>query len=309
MRFVLLAIFVTSSAGAQITSDDVMAYLTERRAEFKGRQELNAAANDLMRVGAYSAAEGEFRRLGDRDDVSVALLAQGRIEEAMDPAPYKLDSLYYVATAIEKLGREDLAVRVCNKALEAGENQAEIYRFLGDIYSRKREWDAALTAYRKAHELQPKNRLAALALAGALAATGHREEADAELRGALGVDPNDSADLAREARVILASNGDLDLALVCIQRARGLSPENPEFSDLYGQILTRKGLAPQAVPLFQSLIARAPRNPQYHLHLARALVGIGNSADALSELKTALDCDPPEELQPEIRALRLRIEQ
>jgi tetratricopeptide (TPR) repeat protein len=254
MRLAFLATLLTFAAGAQTVSDDVTAYLRERRAELKAQQELRGAADELMRKGSYSAAEISYRQLGDREDLAVALLAQGRFEEAMGPAPYQLDHLNYLATFIGRLGREDLAVRVYKRALDVGGNQAEIYHALGDFYGGRAEWDLALPQFRKAHELDPENRTSAFALAEALLASGRQSEADAEYRTILSVDPNDSAGLTKEARVIFVRNlskpalqggrraDDLVLALNCIQRARGLSPDDPEISDLYGQIVLQMGL-------------------------------------------------------------------
>jgi hypothetical protein len=61
------------------------------------------------------------------------------------------------------------------------------------------------------------------------------------------------------------TNADLDVALNDAQKAKGLQPNLPEISDTYGWILLKKGLADQAVTVFQDLVNRVPR--EFHLSL------------------------------------------
>jgi tetratricopeptide (TPR) repeat protein len=154
---------------------------------------------------------------------------------------------------------------------------------------------ASLAAYRKARALAPGNVQVAISLAAALSKQEQDAEADEIYRSVLGVDPHDAVALMHRAREILDQPGDLDLGVALAQRALGLSPGDPEIRDTLGLTHLRKGLAGNAILVYNQLVADWPGVSTYHYHLALALSQRGTPEAAIPELEAALKCHPPDE--------------
>jgi predicted Zn-dependent protease len=102
-------------------------------------------------------------------------------------------------------------------------------------------------------------------------------EAVETYRTVLGVGPRNGAALLQHASVLSAGNGDLEVAALCAELARKLSPENPRVTDTLGGIYLKQNKPKKAIPLYEELLTRAPETSTYHYHLAMALVQIGDT--------------------------------
>jgi predicted Zn-dependent protease len=121
------------------------------------------------------------------------------------------------------------------------------------------------------------------------------------------VNPNNVEVLNNLAWDMAESNADLDIALNYAQKAKGLNPNLNEISDTYGWILLKKGLAEQAIPVFQDLVSQVPTNSSFRYHLAKAYAQKGDNAKASAELREALKHSAQREEQQEIQDLLAKV--
>ena len=155
--------------------------------------------------------------------------------------------------------------------------------------------------------------------------------ATASLREAVGVKPNDeltrkalikllvdSDELAEagelqtwfvenkpfdaQARVDLARihrrNGDVDLAIVELERATELAPTSQEPMLELGTALIDASRTDEAVEVFEEIATEDPRNPRAHAGLGAAYVHEQRFEEAVSPLEQAVSLDPK---QPNVR--------
>ena len=322
MRLAVLAILGACGVAAQQASsgvgnpvpDDVTAYLVERRAHSQALLDLRNSAEDSMKAGNYAEAERAFRELGDVLGLARVYLVTNRPAEMarllaaeLEVRPRRTDLENSLANNLVKMGRPDLAIAAYMRALERSaspENRGEIYWAIGDLERGAGELASAVAALRKARELAPKSRPIAWSLAAALDASGQKEEAEAQYGPALGIDPNNPAALVKKATELL--NGDLDMALMCVQRAQRLVAGDVSVSDLLGQIYLRKALPGQSVEVLRDVVALEPRNAEYRYHLALAYLQTRDREQALAELRIALTCEPSEFVRAQVENLLAR---
>ena len=81
---------------------------------------------------------------------------------------------------------------------------------------------------------------------------------------------------------------DLDRALILVQKARSLSPENPFIFDALGWIYYRRGEVTQAIEWLGKAQGRNAVNPVINFHLGMAYNRVGNSEKAKEHLRLAL---------------------
>jgi tetratricopeptide (TPR) repeat protein len=313
LRFVIFAIATALAAHAQQSStvkpvsDDVTAYLEERRAGVKARADLLALSDENLQAGNYAEAEAGFRKLGDLESVARVYIAQGRTEEALSlleaeliRSPGRPSGL---ADTIVKLGGYDRAIGAYRKALDSRttpQSTAAIHSAIGDLYRRQGDLPSAIGAYRKAHDLAPENLQTTTRLADALAANGQKSEAAAEYAAVLGVAPGDSHALIAKALSAWDEKRDVKSAVRFAETANSWSPDDAAIADILGQLYSVAGDSHAAQLVFRALVAKAPRNPIYHYHLAVTYLQLDDRNQSVLELKNALDCNPPAALKAEI---------
>ncbi len=226
-----------------------------------------------------------------------------------------------VALAHLHLRREefDAAGKLASELVANEKSQAIGYALQGDISFAKRAMPEALTAYRKAHDLNPSSQ-SLLRLYGVHQQTG----GDAKLLDEwLTEYPNDVAVRVTKATADLSDGRQTDaiaqyekvlelqphniIALNNLawifdeldderagdyaRRAYDAAPTRAEIADTYGWIMLRKGNHEQAVDLLTKAIEAAPENPEIRYHFASALAKAGEHSSAVRELESILKTD------------------
>ena len=185
-------------------------------------------------------------------------------------------------------------------------DSAEIYQRLGDVENQLGDRASAIQSLRKAHQLNPADFMLALSLAVLLEAAGEMEQARAAYEDVLKIDPENTQALNNLAYMKADEGVDLDRALGLAQRALQRAPNDPNISDTLGLIYIRKKLTGPAVEILRDLVARAPANPAFHLHLAMALFDAGDKLRAKRELEVARKYKPTAIEQAKIEELEAR---
>jgi tetratricopeptide (TPR) repeat protein/Zn-dependent protease with chaperone function len=277
----------------------------------------------LLREKKYDEAERAFHDAYQMDPANArglvgqaeVKMAQGQTDEALkllqaeiERDPTRPDLRLALGRTAERVGKYDLALGAFQDAVGRLEKDSkaagDVYLMIGETYRRKGDSEAAIANLRRALEIRPENSAARTTLALALDASGKIPEAEREYRAALELDPNNAVAMNNLAYLLSDTRGgDLDEALKLAQHAHDLMPNLNEISDTLGWIDLKLARTNEAIALFDKLLQNQPTNSTFHFHLGMALKQNGDNFAAVEQLKTALRCNPPEELAHKIRQL------
>jgi Flp pilus assembly protein TadD len=188
------------------------------------------------------------------------------------------------------------------KHLEAAtdpKQKAELYTQMALQEQSLDDLGAAIAAIRNASELAPDDRRITAELAYLLVQDGQKDEASA----ILGVDVTDGEALTRRADRLI-DDGEKDLAVMCLKLAQKALPDDPGVDDRFAIIYLRAEKVDEAIRMLNLAASKAPDSAPIHLHLAFAFAQKDYREYARSELNTALECHPSDEIREGIRQLR-----
>lgn len=299
-----------------------------------GMLKSNPGSPDVyMEVGTTALAEGKakdaevaFKRAYELNPTNSrsllgiveAELEQGHPDNAMailqgeaKKNPNRTDIIFLMGTTAQREGKfQDSLVyfnRLLNGMDKKSKKRADMYLQIAYSYRLAGDRDNAIANLLKAREVLPENEIILRDLGIVMDQAGRRPEARQAYEACLRVNPNDVNVLNNLAWDMAESNADLDVALNYAQKAKGLNPNLAEISDTYGWILLKKGLAEQAIPVFQDIVGRVPTNSSYRYHLAKAYAQKGDNAKASAELREALKHSAQREEQQEIQDLLAKV--
>jgi predicted Zn-dependent protease len=81
-------------------------------------------------------------------------------------------------------------------------------------------------------------------------------------------------------------------ALATAEKALSLAPNSPAVADTLGWILFSRGDTKRGIDLMRKASAAAPNAVEIRLHLAKALIKTGETADAKKELEAVVAMAP-----------------
>ncbi|UXH80213.1 XrtA/PEP-CTERM system TPR-repeat protein PrsT [Roseateles amylovorans] len=277
---------------------------------------------------------------GDRDQAAAAL------KRAQAVAPGDAQLAEKVTAKALLIQRPDVA-QVAAKGLQtARPNFGLGWKLEGDIARSRKDWPAALAAYRKAEQVSqaagatvPATELA-VALHSVLVESGKTDEAKAYgnawlakhrqdtvflhhlgdvavnkgqyaqaeqyYQSVLNGAPDNAAAINNIAWVKLRT-GKPDEALKLAERANQLRPQVPTYLDTLAEVLAAKGQTDRAITVQQDAVKQAPGVPAYRLRLAQLYVAGGKKTEAKAELQRLADLGPKFEQQAEVQKLQAAI--
>jgi tetratricopeptide (TPR) repeat protein len=221
--------------------------------------------------------------------------------------------------------KDDLpgAETLVRRQIEQAPADFRLYLMLGGLLERQKKDQEALSAYKKAQELNLDNPQSHLAAAKLLARLGKKQEAMAEFNVMIGKDAKsipghmgiaalleaegdttkameqynkileikeDYAPAANNLAWLIASdpNGDLGKALLLAMAAKQAFPDSPEISDTLGWVYYHRKAYPLAIAQFELALQGRPDSPVIEYHLALALSGNNQKEDAVKTLEKLL---------------------
>jgi tetratricopeptide (TPR) repeat protein len=255
----------------------------------------------------YKEADATFRKAYEVDPSNVrGLLGQSQIHfqlkepdkaiqviaDEVQKQPQRADLKKELATAEFQAKRYDKAVQDYQSILERYKDspvdQADLYSRIATTYMTTGDIQKAIDNFKTAKHLVPSNITYASQYAEMLDLSGKPNEALAAYREAMKIDPNNPVVLNNLAYLMSQNGQNLDEALTLAQHAKQQLPNFNEVSDTIGWIYIKKKLNDSAIEIFKDLTQKAADNPTFHYHYALALNQKGDKANALRELKTAL---------------------
>src|SRR5262252_1922114 len=171
-------------------------------------------------------------------------VAERYVRHAMDVNPGQGVHLHQLGLIRFRRKQWRPALMFFKQALEAGvgNNEAAVWRSIGDVQVELFDRDAALQAYETALRIQPQEARTRLALGRFYLERSEPERAIPQLRAALEIDP-----MLRGAYPVLGrayrQTGDLESGIMILKKALDIDPADQESRYALGQVLLAMGRA------------------------------------------------------------------
>lgn len=177
---------------------------------------------------------------------------------------------------------------------------------LASIYAGRGEFDRALGMLDKVRIANPEDPEVDGEQGLILTQAGRWVEAEAALRRAVAIAPNDSNVLNALGLIAWQHGNRLGDAVAYFSRALAAHIETDDFSaslhNNLGAVFGEQGRLSDAIAQMKLATELAPSDPEYHTNLAMAFESVGRINDARAELEAALAVAP--EYNPALVALR-----
>lgn len=223
--------------------------------------------------------------------VAVARGASGG-ETLPDPKD-KIETFQRITTAMGlwRAGDTQQALDIIDALITAEPEFAGAYHFRGMVLSASGDEEAAVTAFRRALELDPGHGVAGRALVRSYRVLERNDEAEALLAELLAADPSD-AELRTELAVLLAQQGRVEEAQRLITEGLERDPEAARLYAVAGQVALQAGDRPAALAAFDRAVQLEPGNFPAHMNRAVLLSQAGRPAEVIDALEAALRARP-----------------
>uniref|UniRef100_Q01XI3 Tetratricopeptide TPR_2 repeat protein n=1 Tax=Solibacter usitatus (strain Ellin6076) TaxID=234267 RepID=Q01XI3_SOLUE len=254
-----------------------------------------------MDQGNYAEAERSYQRLRATPKFDIRPLrglvvvyqAQGQSRKALDLVQQEskrtndIQVRTLLATTAAQAGDLDLALSTAQAILNDIPQDPKNLIFMGQLLEQKGQMEQAIVQYDRARQLAPKDGLVAARYGLALVNTGRTRDGIAALRESVRLQPESPLLMNNLAWYLAVAGTNLDEAQSLAQRAAQKEPANSTFSDTLGVVFLKAGKADNAIQILQALVRKEPASPTYRLHLAWALISLGHTQDARTELTKA----------------------
>jgi Flp pilus assembly protein TadD len=190
-------------------------------------------------------------------------------------------------------GRVDLALEEFKHAVKEDPKNPYFQKGMGQAYAAKRDWGAAISAFRKALELNPLYIDARNDLGYALIMSGDRDGGKKEFLSAFSDPMNPAPEISalNLGRALLEEKNYAE----AINWFRSSIGRNKAFASPYlylAETLVTVGRNEEAVAQLEAGVRDAPSEPELLLALGRAYLKVGRLAEARTRLDEALKADP-----------------
>jgi TolB-like protein/DNA-binding winged helix-turn-helix (wHTH) protein/Tfp pilus assembly protein PilF len=239
--------------------------------------------------GYESYLKGRFINGNSRSDVekSISYFQDAiRRDPAFAPAYVGLAESYQkMATVFIGARAEDVrpqVVAASQKALELDSSLGEAHALLADIYQKEWRWNDAEAEYKRALALNPNDAVTRLNYANWLVCRGRPDEAVSLAQSALELDP--LGESAAQIGWILFQAHRFDEAQRQLQSILGVHPDDATALWYLGFVLTANGHSQDAVPVLEKAVSLSNRSPAVLAILIRAYAQSGKRQEAVSLL-------------------------
>jgi tetratricopeptide (TPR) repeat protein len=185
-------------------------------------------------------------------------------------------------------------------------NSATARSNLGSALLKEGSVDEAIAQLKRSVEIDPDYQFGHYNLAAALVQKGEPDEAIPHLRTVLKANPNHAKAYYTLGNA-LSKKGQTDEAVNSYKRTLQLEPDFPDAHTNLANLLLEKGEFDEAVMHYRAALKLQPEAAGAHYNLAVGLVRKGESDSAIEELRVALRIDPAyPDAEPLLRDLLAR---
>jgi len=206
--------------------------------------------------------------------------------ERIDAPATEFYRLFDVAVQLAEKKQFEAAVPAWRKALELSPDDARAHNNLGVALAENRKIDEAIAEYRKSLELDGGSSQTNNNLGSALAEAGRMSEATACFERALELDPENPRAHSNLGGA-LTESGRLGEAIEHLRRVVEIEPDFADGHNNLGAALARSGALDEALLHLEKAVALAPRNVASRYNLGRTLAAKGSYGDAANQLEEA----------------------
>jgi tetratricopeptide (TPR) repeat protein len=233
-------------------------------------------------------------------EIARALHAAGRTDEALDAyrRAIEADPTYHLAhnnigVILFHVNRDyDGAVTHFRKASGHAPSNAMYRSNLGNALREKKDLDGAVKAYEESIGLAPKHAPGHYGVGLCLLDQGNTDGAIASFRKAIQADPDYFNAHFHLGQALLAMKHDLDGAITHFNEAVRLRPNDAESHCNLGVARALKGDFDGAVKAYRAAKQHAPKAPDIYSNLALALSGLKDYDGVVKELRALLEITP-----------------
>ncbi len=255
----------------------------------------------------YKANPNDTRGLAG---VTESLAAENKMGEAIKQTqdavarePQRRDLKLVLAKYYVRAERYDEAIGLYQGLLQQDPRSPDLLFQMAETQRRKGDLNSAVDTFRRCSQAAPADTTCLMELGMIFEGTGKRDQAKPIWEQILKIKPDHAVALNNLAFIKAEEGVDLDQALTMSQRARQAMPNSPEVSDTLGWIYIKKNLSDSAIEIFRDLNTKVKDNPTFHFHYGMALAQKGDKANALKELKIALQSKPKKGEEDQIKEL------
>jgi tetratricopeptide (TPR) repeat protein len=183
------------------------------------------------------------------------------------------------AQQLADMGQVEQGLTLAKSQLTGGAGDRDIEEDLAQVYIRLKRFKDASEQLDKASLLatKPDEKLYARFLRGELFDREKMyDQAEAEFRQALAIDPQNAAVLNYLGYMLADQGQKLPDALAMIRQAVELEPQNGAYLDSLGWVYFKTGQYPQAVENLRKAVQRMNTDPTVHDHLGEVYEKMGN---------------------------------
>jgi Tfp pilus assembly protein PilF len=184
------------------------------------------------------------------------------------------------------------ATRYARRAIAAGDRPDDAYVTLAVVQAKQGYRRAALEAYERALEINPRNTAALLGAARYRADRGEMAEEYRLTKAAFEVAPEDAFVAATFHGLLMEKIGDYRQARAMAEVAVTADPNDAEGWRRLAHVMSYLGDHHGALEAYQRAAALAPRVAELQTNIGNALVELGRPAEAVGAYKRAIALEP-----------------
>lgn len=271
----------------------------------------------------YTVLYAQIARMLRPDHVD-AILLTSELFEQMEQYEIAIDVLQDVpadhpayhaaelgrADALRRSGKEDAAIEVLQQLARSHGGLATVQSALGDALRQQDRFEEAVAAYDRALAIAEDSGGSSWFLLYARAISYERqglwEDAEADFRAALEINPGQPQVLNYLGYSLVEKRIKLDEALEMIERAVEASPESGYIIDSLGWALYRLGRYQEAVPHMERAVELMAVDPVVNDHLGDVYWAVGRHREARFQWSRALSFIDQAQMAEDIDPDRIR---
>jgi tetratricopeptide (TPR) repeat protein len=213
-------------------------------------------------------------------------IAPGGLERIDAPAT-EFYRLFDVAVQLADKKQFDAAVPAWKKALELAPEDPRGHNNLGTALFESGRTDEAIAEYRRSLELNPNSSQTHNNLGSALAEDGKMDEALPQFQKAVELNPDNAAAHVNLGNALASQAGRLEDGINELIRGIELAPGAANGQNGLGVALARVGRLDDAVLHMEKAVQLAPQAIDYHYNFGRVLAAKGSLAQACAQFEEA----------------------
>jgi Flp pilus assembly protein TadD len=213
-------------------------------------------------------------------------VAEGGLERIDTPAT-DFYRMFDAAVQLSDKKQYDAAVEAWKKAVSLDPDDARAHNNFGIALAQASRMSEAVEEYRRSLTLHANSSQTENNLGSALAEKGNLEEARSHFENALRINPDNASAAVNLGNALAAEGGHTEQAIALLTRALEVQPNSPDGQNGLGVVLAHEGNLAEATEHLLKAVALAPQDAGYRYNLGRVYAAQSRFAEALPQFEEA----------------------